>query len=90
MQHCLSKETGHKREEWPSGLVTIVCGKKRGESGVILETEGSIWKIKKGHFFTIKKLKASYDHSLFATALIKQIFEKSMSLRAASGRQTQF
>ena len=73
--------------------MTIVYSKKRGESGIILETKGSVWKIPKRALFYYKKVKKGtslYVHSLFATALIKQIFEKSMSLKAASGSQTQF
>ena len=59
--------------------MTIVYGKKRGESGIILETKGSVWKIPKRALFYYKKVKKGtslYVHSLFATALIKQIFEK--------------
>ena len=53
-------------------------------TGVILETEGSIWKIQKKGTFSLQKnkkgipyLTSSYDHSLFAIVLIKQIFEKN-------------
>ena len=65
-------------------------------SGVILETEGSVWKIQKRDFFTAKKVKGTpnltfpYVHSLFAIVLIKQTFEKNKSLRAAPGSRTQF
>ena len=62
-----------------------------------LETERSIWKVQKIILFPNKKVKNStpnlastYVHCLFATVLIKQVFEKSKSLRAASGRRTQF
>ena len=74
---------------------TLNIGKAK--SGVILETEGSIQKMQKGHFFTSKKLKigtpnltSPYVHSIFTVVLIKQIFEKNKSLRAASGSRTQF
>ena len=65
--------------------------------GVVSETEGCIWKIQKGHFFTMKQLKraplnltSSYIHGLFTIVLIKQIFEKNKLLRAASRNWTQF
>ena len=52
-------------------------------SGVILETEGSIWKIQKRtlfHYSKVKKgtpnLTSPYVHSLFTIVLKKQIFEK--------------
>ena len=70
---------------------------KIGSTGVILETEGSVWKIQKRALFHYKKIKkgtpnltSPYDHSLFTIVLIKQIFEKNRSSRAASGSRTQF
>ena len=67
------------------------------KSGVILETEGSVQKIQKKALFHYKKVKKSipnltspYVHSLFTIVLIKQIFEKSRSSRAAPGSWTQF
>ena len=66
-------------------------------TGVISETEGSIQKIQKGailHYRKVKKgtpnLTSPYVHSLFTIILIKQIFEKNNSSRAASGSRTQF
>ena len=70
---------------------------KRALSGVILETEGSVRKIQKRalfHYKTVKtgtpNLTSLYVHGLFTIALIKQIFEKNKSLRAASWNRTQF
>ena len=67
------------------------------DSGVILETEGSVRKIQKRALFQYKKVKkgtpnltSPYIHSVFTIVLIKQIFEKNMSFRAASGSWTQF
>ena len=66
-------------------------------AGVILETEGSAWKIQKRALFHYKKVKKGtpyltppYVHNLFTIALIKQICEKNRSLRAASGSWMQF
>ena len=66
-------------------------------SEVILETEGSIQKTQKRalfHYKTVKKgtpnLTSSYVHGLFTVVLMKQIFEKNKSLRAASESWTQF
>ena len=66
-------------------------------TGVISETEGSIQKIQKKALFHNKKVKkgtliltSPYIHSLFTIALIKQIFEKNKSSRAASRNQTKF
>ena len=67
-------------------------------SGIILETESSIRKIQKRallfHYKKVKKdtpnLTSPYVHSFFTIVLIKQIFEKNKSLRAASGSRTQF
>ena len=67
------------------------------QSGVILETEGSIWKIQRRtlfHYKTVKKgtlnLTSPYVYGLFIIALTKQIFEKTKSLRAVSGNRIQF
>ena len=64
---------------------------KLGYSGVILETEGSVQKIQKRALFHYKIFKkgtpnliSPYVHGLFTVALMKQIFEKNKSLRAAS------
>ena len=64
---------------------------------VVLETEGSVWKIQKGYFFTTKKIKKStpnltspYVQNLFGITLIKQTFEKNKSPKAASGSQIKF
>ena len=53
---------------------------------VVLKTEGSVWKIQKGYFFTTKKIKKStpnltspYVQNLFGITLIKQTFEKNKS-----------
>ena len=61
-------------------------------AGITLETEGSIWKMQKRALFHNKKVKTGtrnltspYIHSLFTIFLIKQIFEKNKSCRAASG-----
>ena len=66
-------------------------------TGIILETEGSVWKIQKRALFPYKKIQKStpnltspYVHSLFTIVSIKQIFEKNKPLRAVSGSQTQF
>ena len=66
-------------------------------AGIILETEGSIPKIQKRALFHYKKVKKGtltltslYVHGIFTTVLIKQIFNKNKSLRAASGSQNQF
>ena len=66
-------------------------------AGVVLETEGSTWKIQKRALFHYKEVKKGtpkltfpYVHSLFTIVLIKQIFEKNKSSSAASGSQTQF
>ena len=68
-----------------------------GESGIILETAGRVWKIQKRALFSLQKIKkgtpnliSPYGHSLFMIVLIKQIFEKNKSSRAGSGSQTQF
>ena len=52
-------------------------------AGVILGTEGSVWKILQRTLFHYKKVKKGspnlttpYVHSLFSSVLIKQIFEK--------------
>ena len=65
--------------------------------GVILETEGSVQKIQKRALFHYKKVKKGtliltfpYVHTFFTIVLIKQIFEKNKSSRAASISQTQF
>ena len=77
-----------------SHYITWSCKKKK--SGVILETEGSAWKIQKGdfHYKKVKKgtnnLTSPYIHSIFTTVLIKQLFEKNKSLKAVSGSWTQF
>ena len=67
------------------------------QSGVILETEGSIWKIQRRtlfHYKTVKKgtlnLASPYLYGLFTIALTKQIFEKTKSSKAASRNRTQF
>ena len=64
-------------------------------TGVILETEGSIWKIQKRALFLYKKVKkgilmstSPYVDSFFTIVLISQIFKKNKSSRAASGSQT--
>ena len=64
-------------------------------SAIILETEGSVRKIQKRAFPTRKKLKkgtpiftSPHVHSLFTTVLIKQVFEKNKSSRAASGSRS--
>ena len=66
-------------------------------SGVILETEGSLWKIQNSALFYYKKVKDGTPNltfpnvrSLFAILLIKQFFIKNKSLAAASGSRTQF
>ena len=71
--------------------------KTPGITGIILETEGSVQKILKRALFHYKKVKkgtpnltSPYVYSLFTIVLIKQIFEKNKSLRAASGSRTQF
>ena len=71
--------------------------KTPGITGIILETEGSVQKILKRALFHYKKVKkgtsdltSRYAYSLFTIVLIKQIFEKNKSLRAASGSRTQF
>ena len=63
----------------------------------IVETEGSVRKIQKRALFHYKKVKkgtpnltSPYVHGLFTNFLIKQIFEKNKSSRAASGSRTQF
>ena len=68
-----------------------------GRSEIILETEGSVRKIQKRallHYKKVKKgtpdLASPYLRSLFTIVLIKQIFEKNKSTRAASGSRTQF
>ena len=70
---------------------------KTPKPGVILETEGSVRKIQKRalfHYKTVKKgtpnLTSPFVHGLFTIVLMKQIFEKNKSFRAASGNQTQF
>ena len=64
--------------------------------GVILETECSIRKIQKRHFFTTKKAKKNTPnltfpsvHNLFTIVLIKEADEKNKSFREASGSRTQ-
>ena len=64
---------------------------------VIVETEGSIRKMQKRSRFHYKKVKkgtpnltSPYLHSLFTNFLIKQIFEKNKSSKAAFGNRTQF
>ena len=72
--------------------------KHQGSQGFyILETEGSVQKILKRALFHYKKdkkdtpnLTSHYVHSLFTIVLIKQIFQKNKSSRAASGSWTQF
>ena len=71
--------------------------KTPGITGIILETEGSVQKILKRALVYYKKvekgtpnLTSPYVHSLFTIVLIKQIFEKNKSSRAASGSRTQF
>ena len=66
-------------------------------SGIILETEGTVQKIQQRallHYEKVKKatpnLTPAYVNSLLTIVLIKQIFEKNKSLRAASGSRTQF
>ena len=65
-------------------------------SGVIVETEGSVRKMQKRALFhnKVKKgtpnLTSPYFHSLFIIFLMKQIFEKNKSSRAASRSRTQF
>ena len=65
---------------------------KREASGVILETDSNIWKIQKRALFQYNKVKKGtpYVRSLFTIVLIKPIFEKNKSLRAASRGLTQF
>ena len=67
------------------------------KSGFILETEGSTQKIQRRALFqykTVKKgtpnLTSPYVHRLFTVALMKQIFGKNKSLRAASRSCSQF
>ena len=64
------------------------------QSGVILETVGSIWKVQKRALFqykTVKKgtpnLTSPYIHGLFTIVLIKQLSEKNKSSRTTSGNQ---
>ena len=71
--------------------------KTPGITGIILETEGSVQEILKSALFHYKKVKKDTPnltspcvHSLFRIVLIKRIFEKNKSSRAASGSQTQF
>ena len=66
-------------------------------TGVIVETGGSVRKMQKRTLFHYRKVKKGtpnltfpYVHSLFTIFLIKQIFEKNKSSRAASGGRTQF
>ena len=70
---------------------------KKSHTGVIVETEGSVRKMQKRVLFHYKKVKkdapnlaSPYVHSLFTIFLIKQIFGKNKSSRAASGSQTHF
>ena len=61
--------------------------KPKGEIGVILETEGSIQKIQKGHF--LKKSTPNFTYPQVLKPLYncfhkKKIFEKNKPLRAAS------
>ena len=65
--------------------------------GVVLETEGSVRKMQKRTLFHCKKVKkgtpnmtSPHVHNLFTIYLIKQIFEKNKSSRAASESRTQF
>ena len=65
-------------------------------AGVIVETEGNVRKMQKRALFHHKKIKkdtpnltSPYVHSLFTIFLIKQVFEKNKSPRAASGSRTQ-
>ena len=76
--------------------ISITCGVSL-PADIILETEGSVRKIQKRallHYKKVKKgtpdLASPYLHSLFKIVLIKQIFEKNKSTRAASGSRTQF
>ena len=70
-------------------IKSLRCGPTRSsnhetphqKTGVILETEGSIWKMQKRalfHYKTVKKgtpnLISPYVHGLFATVWIKQFF----------------
>ena len=75
----------------------VITWKLLYSQGVILETEGSIQKLQKRTLFCHRKVKkgtpnltSPYVHNLFTIFLIKQVFEKNKSLRAASGSQTQF
>ena len=67
---------------------------QRYNLGLFQKPRAASRRYKKGHFFSIKKLGtpnliSPHVHSLFATVLIKQNFEKNKSLRAASGSPTQ-
>ena len=53
----LQRNYGHKREEWPSGLVTIVYSKKRENEGSFQNLRATSRRYEKGHFLTTKKLK---------------------------------
>ena len=64
------------------------------QQGVTVETEGTLPKRALFHHKKFKKgtpdLTSHYVHRLFTFFLIKQIFEKNKSSRAASGSLTQF
>ena len=74
----------------------VRCHQRRF-TGVILETEGSVRNIQKRalfHYKTVKKgtpnLTSPFVRGHFTIVLMKQIFEKNKSLKAASGSWTQF
>ena len=71
--------------------------KNQGHTGVIVETKGSVHKMQKRALFHYKKVKkgtpnltSPYIYGFFAILLIKQIFEKNNSSRAASRSRIQF
>ena len=76
--------------------INSIVFKYISQSGVIVETEGNIWKMQKREPFHYKKVNkgttnftSPYVYSLFTIFLIKQIFEKNKSPRVASGSWTQ-
>ena len=76
--------------------INSIVFKYISQSGVIVETEGNIWKMQKRESFHYKKVKKGtpnltfpYVYSVFTIFLTKQIFEKNKSPRVASGSWTQ-